>query len=275
MSVICSIPRVKLFGILLVVLAAVAVSATSASAASARQSVCVGAHGKLHLRNGACRRDERRLPLVRGRSANSSPTITTCVNRHGELRVISRGNCRRGERKLIWNVEGPAGPRGKEGAKGKEGSAGPAGQPQEFKTFGAGEEATGTVLPLFTAGGDSYTFDCYRFFFVQTGAIDFSGAAATSYSQGVYTRPSGQETKPNDLKSAALATTEGSTEGLLADSFPAEENAAKSTDQVGVWTITVQGGSYTTWIHAWIDVNVTDCKVAGTAVTLPNTAPEG
>jgi len=128
--------RKRLLGVALCALLALTVSAVPASAAQ-RESVCAGAHGKLHLRS-ACRFNERRLPFVRARSAGSSKTIATCENKKGALRVIkSSGKCHHGEKKLVWSVQGVAGP------------AGPAGTVEEVSLTSTGvyiSGASGGVL---------------------------------------------------------------------------------------------------------------------------------
>jgi len=61
-------------------------------------------------------------------------TITACAAKaNGRLRLISASaSCRGSERRLTWNVAGPAGPKGDAGppgSKGEPGAAGPAGAP--------------------------------------------------------------------------------------------------------------------------------------------------
>lgn len=61
--------------------------------------------------------------------ADSSTAIYACVNRRsGTMRAIANtAKCRRGESKLSWNTEGPAGKAGATGQPGKEGPQGIAG----------------------------------------------------------------------------------------------------------------------------------------------------
>jgi len=61
--------------------------------------------------------------------APTTGTITVCHESDGEdLRVVSSASkCKRKERALTWNVQGPAGPAGAQGAAGEQGPAGPAG----------------------------------------------------------------------------------------------------------------------------------------------------
>ena len=55
--------------------------------------------------------------------------INACIaKRTGLVRIVSAaGSCRRGESRLAWNIQGPAGLRGVDGAAGPAGPAGPAG----------------------------------------------------------------------------------------------------------------------------------------------------
>lgn len=70
------------------------------------------------------------------RPPGSQAMITGCVHkRTGDLRVLlgSKTKCRRGERKIVWNVQGPTGetgatgPTGAAGAVGATGAIGPTG----------------------------------------------------------------------------------------------------------------------------------------------------
>jgi hypothetical protein len=54
-------------------------------------------------------------------AATSTKTIHACVMKHsGEL--LLKNKCTRGESKLVWNQQGPAGPQGKAGVTGAAGS---------------------------------------------------------------------------------------------------------------------------------------------------------
>ena len=61
----------------------------------------------------------------------ASDTITACHKSSGKgLRIVSDASkCRRGERVLSWNVEGPPGPAGPAGPTGPAGPPGPEGDP--------------------------------------------------------------------------------------------------------------------------------------------------
>lgn len=52
-------------------------------------------------------------------------TLYACVKKNGAARLfVRKPRCRRSERRLSWNVEGPQGPRGRNGATGKNGRNG-------------------------------------------------------------------------------------------------------------------------------------------------------
>src|SRR4051794_31320197 len=57
--------------------------------------------------------------------------ITACVKKRGQGKGLMRlaSKCRRGERRISWNVQGPAGPAGVTGAPGSQGNAGAPGEP--------------------------------------------------------------------------------------------------------------------------------------------------
>jgi hypothetical protein len=54
--------------------------------------------------------------------------LTACVNSEGALRLLKAGrHCRRGQKPVTWNQQGPAGARGAAGAPGVPGAPGPTG----------------------------------------------------------------------------------------------------------------------------------------------------
>ena len=58
-------------------------------------------------------------------------TLEACVNKvNGAMRLVDAGSaCRHNEKRVTWNLAGPAGPAGPAGATGPVGPAGPAGAP--------------------------------------------------------------------------------------------------------------------------------------------------
>ena len=177
---------------------------------------------RLHVRGGGCRSTERRMPLVRAHGASTAKTITTCENSKGALRVIkSNGRCKRGEKKLVWAI---------------------AGQPQNMTRFGATEEASfePKAVKLFAAGGDAYTFTCQFLLFISVGEMQAAGAAATSYGQAAFTRPTGQESLEADPKSAAIVEPIGAKAVTIADASTVGVNGASSSEDIGVWSLSVQ-----------------------------------
>jgi hypothetical protein len=62
-------------------------------------------------------------------ASNDDDTIRGCVQHSsGQLRIIDgHERCKRSERLLVWNVQGPRGPRGARGPQGPSGPTGPTG----------------------------------------------------------------------------------------------------------------------------------------------------
>src|SRR3954470_24501954 len=73
----------------------------------------------------------RGITLVAGAGVDKkkSDTINGCAKKQdGRLRMVAgAANCKRGERAVQWNVEGPHGPAGAQGPAGTQGSPGTAG----------------------------------------------------------------------------------------------------------------------------------------------------
>ncbi len=62
-------------------------------------------------------------------ASGSTSTLSACVARSGDMRLLAEGKtCRRGERLITWNVKGPRGRTGAVGATGPNGATGPAGE---------------------------------------------------------------------------------------------------------------------------------------------------
>src|SRR3954447_9928365 len=63
-----------------------------------------------------------------GSATTASKTIKACVNKKtGVVRVSSK--CKKGEKKVVWNVRGNAGAKGASGAPGQSGAQGAKGDP--------------------------------------------------------------------------------------------------------------------------------------------------
>src|SRR4051812_38121230 len=71
------------------------------------------------------------ITLVAGAGVDKKKagTINACAKKQdGRLRMVAgAANCKRGERAVQWNVEGPQGPAGSQGQAGDKGAAGSAG----------------------------------------------------------------------------------------------------------------------------------------------------
>lgn len=209
-------------------------------------------------------------------------TIYACVKKDRILRVSTRRpRCRYGAMLLSWNKVGPSGrngangktgPAGKTGATGKTGAGGVAGapgQPQQAVKFAASLAVGAAPSALFSADGIAYTLSCNSVASQVVGAVDAGGATAQSYGQASFGRPSGEEAEPGDPKSEALVQALGKASAPIASTTSAAENTAKSVEQYGVWTVTVEGPTSMTWLHLWMETG-TACGVHGTAVTVPD-----
>lgn len=97
-------------------------------------------------------------------AAGGSSTITVCVHHHGGT-LYKAGRCRKGDRKLSFNRQGPAGPQGARGATGPQGpvgQTGPAGPqgltgPQGPKGDTGPQGATGQTGPAGPQGPTGQT----------------------------------------------------------------------------------------------------------------------
>ncbi|MGA8353130.1 MAG: hypothetical protein WB698_03070 [Solirubrobacteraceae bacterium] len=214
------------------------------------------------------------LLIALGTAASASAaTIYACQKKKGgTIRIVSaKTKCnKKTEKKISWNTEGPAGKNGSNGANGANGKEGAAGQPQKAVKFSASEENTGSPTPiaLFSADGINYTFMCQNVIFFDDALLDAAGSAGQSYALGNFGRPSGIAELSSDLKSEVQVATIGSSPTSIATT-PSAATSEGSIEHYGVWTITVEGPTSTTWIHAWFDTTAT-CKIHGTAITVPN-----
>lgn len=84
-----------------------------------------------------------------GIAAVSSGTIKACTQKGSH--ALYTGKCRKGDKKLSWNIRGPQGPRGFTGATGATGHAG-LGGPAGATGPGGPAGATGPVGPVGPAG---------------------------------------------------------------------------------------------------------------------------
>ncbi len=84
---------------------------------------------------------------------SSGGTLRACANEEGAIRLLKAGkHCKRGQKSVSWNQQGPAGAKGTPGAASAPGASGPAGVPGKdgspgtaiaYGTF----EASGTLEP--------------------------------------------------------------------------------------------------------------------------------
>ena len=124
-------------------------------------------------------------------------------------------------------------------------------------------------VPLFTADGIDYSFNCAFVIILNVARIYADGPSGTSLRRR-HARPS--ETGINRLaadpwSANVFATLGGGAKPIAGQSTLADSEG--SVAQYGVWTATVEGPTATTTIHARIDADGT-CAVRGTATTIPN-----
>jgi hypothetical protein len=213
-------------------------------------------------------------------------TIYACkARRGGAIRIVAR-NARCGRRavKLSWNTQGPAGrpgapgQAGAPGAPGERGPIGPNGlpgangangEPRRAIRFSATQRGEGrpAAIPLFTADGISYTFRCQFLLFANQGEIEAFGGPGEAYGLGAFRRPTSVRALPEDPRSDLRAVTIGARPTDVAATLTAASSDG-SVQQLGVWTVTVEGPSATTFITASFDTSET-CRVRGSALVVP------
>jgi hypothetical protein len=95
------------------------------------------------------------LGAIQFASASGNSTITACANKKtGTMRYISKGKCRKTERTVRWNQQGPQGLPGAKGdtgavgPKGDAGTAGISGSVGFFKVVDANNRELGTLLSM-------------------------------------------------------------------------------------------------------------------------------
>jgi len=93
-----------------------------------------------------------------GRRPNNAVIYACVKKKDGRMRVVAAAaSCRRNERPLVWNAQGPAGPAGPAGAVGQAGPTGPTGAPGPAGTAGVKGDAgargaTGSAGPVGRTG---------------------------------------------------------------------------------------------------------------------------
>lgn len=192
--------------------------------------------------------------------------IYACKAKNGTIRIVAKKTrCKKGQRKISWNVAGQPGKNGKHGANGKDGAAG---QPQRVVKFSARLQNNGRPTTLFTAGGITYTFQCTFVLLVDLATLSANGPSGDAYSMGVFERPEGVRALPDDVKSDLMFARLGGGARPIATTTTLALSDG-SVRNIGVWNVTVEGPSATTWIRATIDAD-SSCAIRGTAITIPN-----
>lgn len=178
-------------------LATLAATATSAAARShgrrGPEIICVGHRGTLHLGYGTCRRNEKRLAVTRTRAhaAGGSATITTCVNKKGQLTLVSSSKkCKHGEKRLTWSVQGPRGETGATGATGSTGATGTPGKNGAVEVLGAENEEELELEPGSTGArevpGMYITFPNSSVDYVVTASMNIDGYGEVHTEESAY-----------------------------------------------------------------------------------------
>ena len=104
--------------------------------------------------------------------ANSAQTISACINiKSGAMRLISKGACKKTEKKISWNIQGIAGLNGKDGAAGANGKDGLDGRI-------GNTILSGTIDPTSSVGvaGD---------FYINTSTNKLFGPKTTTWPSGI------------------------------------------------------------------------------------------
>jgi hypothetical protein len=205
-------------------------------------------------------------------------TLKACVNKKsGAVRLISgKKKCRKSEKKISWNTKGVAGTNGTNGTNGANGingtngTNGAPGEPQKMVKFSASQAAAGspTAIALFTADGISYTFDCQFVVFLNVAEIKAAGPSGAFYGAGIYRRSNAGLEQTNDpIRDISLGNIVAG--GIQIANTPTASLQSGSVEQMGIWTLTIEGPTSTTWIHARLRGDST-CSVQGTAITVAN-----
>jgi hypothetical protein len=205
----------------------------------------------------------------------SAATIKACANKKtGAVRLISgKKKCKKTEKKISWNTKGVAGANGANGTNGTNGTNGAnglPGQPQKVVKFSASQGSTSStnLVSLFQADGVTYSFNCGFAFIFNIARIVADGPSGTSYAQGALRRPSPATRQSADPWSDVIfATLGGGAKNVASQTTLAD--AGDGIEQIGTWTVTVEGPSATTFIYAKISAAAT-CTTQGVAFTIPN-----
>lgn len=149
----------------------------------------------------------------------SASTIYACEKKKGgSIRIVSeKAKCKKSEKKLSWNVQGPAGKNGlngKDGTNGKNGEngkEGAPGQPQKAVAFETVQESSiePHAVPLFELGGAAVRLSCV-FFIANFNIIEAaapSGSHATTGLVATNSENKAPEVASESVESVALTPT--------------------------------------------------------------------
>jgi hypothetical protein len=211
--------------------------------------------------------------------ANAS-TLYACGSRSaGAVRLVAKtARCHSGERRTSWTPRddatasvaapgtGGTTPNHSETASAAEGGLAQAHIGQSF----GGPVALGGSQDLISIGGVAYSANCERILGGVLGVVLADAPAGEAYSQGAFTRPAGEDGLRTDPVAAADVTAlAGEAEAIASDGTLPEDRQHNHED-IAVWTATVEQADAVTWLHLWMDVTPSGCKVRGSVVQLPN-----
>ncbi len=194
------------------------------------------------------------------------------------MRLVARtARCHSGERRTSWTpreaLDATVAAPGTGGTTPSHGEAGPgveAGVAQAHvgQTFG-GPVALGGSQPLISIGSVTYSANCERIMGGVLGVVLADAPAGEAFSQGAFTRPAGEDGLRGDPVAAADVTALAGEEEAIASDGTLPEDRQHGHEDIAVWTATVEQSDAVTWLHMWIDVTPSGCKVRGSAVQLP------
>jgi len=210
--------------------------------------------------------------------ANAS-TLYACATRSaGAVRLVAKtARCRSGERRTAWTPHADAtasvaapGTGGTTPSHSETGTGAEAGVAQAHigQTFG-GPVALGGSQDLISIGGVTYSAGCERILGGVLGVVLADAPTGEAYSQGAFTRPAGEDGLRSDPVAAADVTALAGEEAAIASDGTLPEDRQHDHEDIAVWTATIEEADAVTWLHLWMDVTPSGCKVRGSAVQLP------
>jgi hypothetical protein len=226
------------------------------------------------------------LPVVLAAAPTAdATTLYACVKKSGAVKVFaSKPKCKKGEKKLSWNTEGPAGKNGTNGVNGKEGLAGKEakegkegkegipGQPQKAVAYNLTLTVPGifesTNSPLFSLPnvGVSTKLVCGNVF-ANIASIEASAPAGSRGETGMVVTNS--ESKPPEITQTAIQDVElgagGTTIAILTT------NTKAPLTNIAHFNASITTPTAIVMIDAFVRAapNPEACTVRGVALSVP------